>query len=646
MAKRITHVVGLLLVACWAATAGAQPTQFSLDLGYQWTSISGNNDVFRSQVNEGKGLALHSLSIVSFDNSQGGKLFDRVRIDAAGIGGEPQSSFRLEAGLARTYNLRFTYRHAEFFNSLPDFANPLLGSGVFPGEYTLNRNLDSANLDVELLPGSAVRPLFGYSWVRYAGSGRTTAQVGQNEFRLDSRLGETTQEIRGGVAFTVGDFEGSIVQGWRMVDSTQREWLAAGAGDGNNTRPVLGQPITLSGLSDRTDTHGTTPMTTGLVTGRFSDRFRVVGSFTRADFNSGSVDTEAAAGSLASFKLSRFYAGLYESSAARAESTDWQGEVRVEADPIDGFEVAAAYTKKHRDLDGLATIADLYSNTVNFSGADPKDVSTLIDAATAMKRDENTFEAKVSATDLGPLRLWAGWARSSQDVEVTPAAAEIVVPGGQSGRFDREVKRTSAGATLLVGGLKFGVDWKKDDADKAVVRTDYLSLERWRGRVNWTAGKFMQLVGTAERITADNPTTGINQTSTTKHWAGDAVFTPIEPLAIRVGYGVYRVDSRITIRTPQDFLLVPSIYGEDGTSKEAGITYKVGRFGLDAAYSRFSNTGDLPLTLDRTTAGLDFDLTSTVGASLRFDKRKYEENLLPIANYDAKIYGFFLRWHN
>src|SRR5664280_438905 len=646
MAKRFAYFVGLLVVASWGATARAQSTQFSLDLGHQWTDVSGNNDVYRSQVNEGQGLLLRSFSLTTVDNSDGSKFFDHLRIDAAGIGADPQASFRLSAGLAHVYDLRFSYRHSEFYNALPGFANPLFASGFAPGEQTINRALDTVNLDVTVLPGSAVTPLFGYEWVRYSGSARSTADVGQNEFQLLSNLGETTQEVRGGIGFSVGGFSGRILQGWRYFNSTQADQLLPGAGAGNYPQPVLGQPVTLASYLDRTHTTGTTPVTTGYLTGRLADGVRLVASFSRADFSTDTSDDEAAWGTLASFKLSRFYSGLLESVQAHAESLDWQGNARVEAEVLDGLDVTVGYTQRHRDLDGLATIADLYANTVNFSGADPKNVSTLINAQDAIQRDEKVVEARISSNNLGPLHLWAGWARADQNLDVSPAAAEIVVPGGQGGRFDRVVKRTSAGATLALADVKLAVDWKKDDADNAVVRTDYLNLERWRGRATWTAGKFLQLVGTAEHIKAENPTPGIDQASTTKHWEGNVVLTPVTALSVSLGYGVYKVDSAITIRTPQDFGLEPSRYTEDGTSKDASLTYKVGRFGFDAGYSQFENSGDLALKLDRATVGCDFDFTPTLGASLRFDKHMYREIALPIDNFDAKIYGVFLRWHN
>jgi len=646
MAKRFPYVVGLVVALCWAALGAAQPTQFSLELGYQWVDVSGNNNVFRTQVNEQEGVQLRSFSLTSFDNSAGSKLYDRLRIDAGTLGASPEGYLRLEAGLSRAYNLRLLYRHSETYSALVDFANPLLAKGVEISQHTFNRASESVNLDLEFIPGHTLTPLLQYSWMRYQGPGTTTVHIGQDEFHLDSDYSETVQEVSGGVGFHLGTFSGTVLQGWRIFSSGQTESLVSGAGAGNSTTPVLGRDITLSDYTRSTNSDGTFPMTNAYVSGTLTPGLRLVGSYVRADMKSTTDDAVGATGSLASFMLARFYTGFTESVSATSESLNWRGEARVEWEPVDGLQLLAGYTKRHRDQNGLATIADMYANAVNFSGADPKDIETLLTSTTAMQRDEDVLEFKASTRNLGPVQLWAGYADAKQDLTVTPDAAEIVLPGGQGGYFTRDVKLYSAGADLNVSSLKLSLDWRKDDADNAIVRTDYLNQERWRARVSWTAGQFLRLVGTAENIKGENPTVGVDREATTKHWAGDLEVTPLKDLIVRLGYGVYKVDSTTTIRQPQDFRLVASVYSEDGTSKDVAASYRFGRGGVEAGFSKFENTGSMPLTLDRTFARADFDFTKAWGVLVQYETRKYQDEVLAIADFDAKWYGVFLRWRN
>ncbi len=643
MPKRSIPLLALLLALGWTATVAAQSSQFSLEFGYQWINVSGNDGVYRTQVNEKQGFVLHAFSFTSSGAEAAGGLYDRLRIEAGDLG-TTQGSFRLEAGLKHAYTLRLNYRHAELYDALPDFANPLLSEGVTISQHTLDRRTDAVDLNLELAPGHMFTPILAYRWARYAGPGTTTVHVGEDEFQLGSDFSETSHELQAGVGFHIGTFAGTVLQGWRKFDSTDNTSLLAGAGGGNSSNPVLGKDITLSSYNASTNSGATFPMTNAYVSGMITDGVRIVGSYVRADMSSDTLDYQSASGTLASFKLGRFFSGLSESVVARSESLNWRGEARVEVEPIDGVQLVAGYTKNHRDQDGLATIGDLYANSVTFSGGDARSISTLLSATTAMQRDEDVLELRASTRNLGPVQLWAGWGDAKQDLTVTPAAAEVVVPGGQGGHFTRDVKLYSAGADLKISTVKLSLDWKKDDADNAIVRVDYLNQERWRGRLAWTAGKYLRLTGTGENIKAENPTAGIQREVTTKHWGADAEVTPIQPLTLRLGYGVYRVDATTVIRQPQDFTLIDSIYSEDGTSKDASASYTFDRGSVEAGFSRFENDGSLGLSLERTFARADFDFSKTWGALLQFEKRKYEETLLPVANYDANWYGVFLRY--
>ncbi|MBK6407837.1 MAG: hypothetical protein IPF66_24155 [Holophagales bacterium] len=104
------------------------------------------------------------------------------------------------------------------------------------------------DVDLELLPGKAVRPLVGFSYSRYAGPGLTTYHVGQDEFGLDQDLKEKDTEYRIGVAFDAGAFSGQVVQGGGSSAGEETLRLSTGAGAGN-TRDDLGVPIDLTSLT-------------------------------------------------------------------------------------------------------------------------------------------------------------------------------------------------------------------------------------------------------------------------------------------------------------------------------------------------------------------------------------------------------------
>lgn len=644
MTKGHLRLLALPLMV-WAACANAQTTRFSLGLGFQWLDVSGNEDMYRSQLDERQGLVIQDFSFTSIAKPGSSAGADRVRVEASGFGGSGHGRLFLDAGLTGTYSLRVQYQRARHFNALPGLANPFLAEGITPGQHTMDRTSESVDVDLEILPGRMITPLVGYRWARYSGPAQTTYHVGQDEFRLASDFSQTTRDFQVGAALHLGTFAATVMQGWRSMEQSESATIVPGAGIGNNTNPLLGRDIKIDGLMRNSTASSSSPFTTGYLSGRIGDRVRVMGSYVKTDFSSDFTQREDAVGSLASFKLSRFFQGLTQTVAARAAAPDWRGEIGVNAEIVDNLDLAIGYTKRHRQLDGWAVISSIYARSTNFSGGDARDFKTLADVNNAMDRDEKQVEAKVTYRGLGPVSLWGSYAKADEALNVTPDAAEVVVPGGQGGQFDRSVKRYGAGANLGIGTLKLAADWRKDDADSAVVRIDALNQSRARLQAQWAPGKVLRIAGTAERLTGDNPTAGIGYDFTTKHYAMDVDVTPIEALSLQLGYGIFKSDSTVAIRQPQDFQTTTSVYAEDGKSLDASLSLNVaGRYHFLGGVSRFENTGNLGFSLNRTFGRVDVDLTDALGVTVSFDKRKYTEDALQLANYDADRLGFFFRW--
>src|SRR5690349_8429275 len=157
----------LLLVLCLGAwNLAAQTTPIDVEIGYRWTDISGNEDLYRTQINEDEGLLLRALTLASTGREG---VFDHFRLDVDEMGVGPASALRLEAGLTGAYRLNVRYRRTDTFSALPAFANPLLAGGIVPGQHTLDRTRDMIDADLEILRWSAIKPFVGYSWNRFEG---------------------------------------------------------------------------------------------------------------------------------------------------------------------------------------------------------------------------------------------------------------------------------------------------------------------------------------------------------------------------------------------------------------------------------------------------------------------------------------------
>lgn len=645
MAKRtLIPLLACLVVVASGGSAFAQSTQFSLELGYQWLDVSGNRDVYRSQVNEDDGALLQGLSLMTIDTSKGGKPFDRIRVSAAGFGGSPQGTFHVDAGLARTYHLRVDYRRASHFNALPDYANPLLGQGVTLGQHTLDRTSDNLNVELELLPGYVVTPLIGYRWYEYGGRARTTYHAGEDDFQLASDLALTVHELRGGFALNLPSFHANVLYGQRSYSQTDKSTLAPGAGGGNLTRLVLGRDINMTDLYRHSKAEGTVPFTTASFSGTLGPMFRLVGSYVRADNEVTFSDAENFGGSLASFDLSRFFQRFVGDTRSKVDAPDRRFDTRLEADLVPGLGIELGYTDRQRTQDGWSLLSGTYMQTVNYSGADLKDVQQLIESRSALERNGKTFEATLSSRDLGAVRLFATLASTKEELTVDTAAAEVVIPGGQGGKFERTVDDYSAGMALDLAPVKVSFDYRHQEADELILRTDYRDQDRWRVRLEFTQGSLVRVLGTAERIELENPHEGFNYDAQVRRYGVDVNVTPAEWLTVRLGGSKFDTDSTIKTRNPFDFSLYDSIYAEDGRAFDGSVAIKVGRIGINAGYSRLKNEGAIGLELKRTFASLDLGLAPNFAVVASYDQRKYTEATLKLANFDATRYGLFLRW--
>jgi hypothetical protein len=546
------------------------------------------------------------------------------------------------------YRFTLGYRRTDNFSSLPAFANPLLGQGIVPGQHTYNRERSTVDADLEFFPGGRITPFLGFSWNRYSGPGTTTYHVGQDEFLLLQSLTDRDQELRVGSGFSVGNYYGSLTQGWRKFRSNESLTLAPGAGAGNTASPVLGRDINASGITRNDRFSGNTPFTNAFVAGQVVSRVKLIGNFVRFAADSKGNEDESATGSFASFAIGRFFNGLTEDATSRAKNTTWRGGARAEITLTDKLDLLAGYQREHRDLDGSALINTIYLQSVTFGGADPKDLETVLDASSAMERKEDVLDVALSARALGPFSFRAGYSTTNQDVNLTPDLSEIVVPGNnQGGRFERRVNTADLNGTYAKSGFILGAAWRKDSSDDPIFRTDYLDRDRIRVRAGWVGPRNLFRAGiTAEQTKQDNDRSDIQYNAKIRQYIANVEVQPRDFFHIRAGAGRFRTDSSILYRLPQTFDTDTSVHKENGKSYEGGLGFFVKKLSVNADAARFDNSGTTPFKIDRLRARVSYDFVSRYGIAAEWSKDKYTETLLPeFSNFDANRYGVYLRWH-
>jgi hypothetical protein len=613
-----------------ALSAGAQSAPYEIELGLQTVNVSGNEDMYRTQINERSGLVLRSFTLLTPGAEGGSGLFDRLRVDASDFGAGPGGSLRVEADKAGVWRLRLGYRHSDAFSALPAFANPLLDRGILPGQHTYDRTRNSFDADLELFPQGRLTPFIGYSLHRLSGPGTSTYTLGGDEFRLAQSLEESEHEFRAGTGFTLGAFSGSVEQGWRRVRTSETLTLADSSGDGNNPNPLLGLPVLAGDIRREDETRISTPFTNLHATGQVAKRVRLVGHYARFTADTRGDGTESATGSFVSFALSRFFNGLAEQTSSRAKNTTWRGSVRAEVALRDGIDAFGGYQKEHRDLEGSALLDTIFLQTAHGS----------------LARGEEAVHAGVSARALGPFAVRIELRNAKQDIDVSPDLSEIVVPGNQDGEFERRIRTLDANASYTLSAFTIGAAWRQDHAGAPIFRTDFRDRQRLRLRATWQAPKWIRAGVTAEESKQSNTQPGIELSGEARQYGGDVEVTPHEGIVVRGSLTRFRADHDILIRRPETFAIDRSLYAENGTSREAGIGLRRAALFLDADVATFTNRGDNPFDLDRLRlrAGFDLPAKTKTGVAFELARDRYREDHAAFGDFRATRLGVFFRY--
>src|SRR5512140_2201504 len=624
-----------------AGVARAQAIPFDIEVGYRFLTLSGSEESYRSQINESEGVLVRSIHIGEDGKTNGFPILDRLRIDGSDLGAGPAGSLRLDAGLTGAYRLRASYRHLDQFSALAGFANPL---GAAIGQQTWDRTRDMVDLNLELLPGAVVTPLVGYTSNKLVGPGFSTTFFGQDEFRLGQDLKVHDLEIRAGAGFRVGPVSGEFLQGWRRYRETEKLSLLAGAGAGNNPGPVLDKNLNLSSYSRTSVTDINTPTTSVFLRGFATDALQLIGFYVKANATGDDTENESASGSLVSFPISRFFTGLTESGSSRVQNSVWRAGARVARHALEGVDVTGGFVRRNATWDGQDLVSTLYSGTTTFTGFTLADLQTLLNATNSIERTEDVYDVQASAKVFGPFGIRAGYSRTQQNLIVAQDPSEIVVPGGQGGNFDRSINRYEGALTYAAGGFFVAGEASWDDADVAVLRTDFTSRNRERVRATWKGFSWLTLGATGLWVDQKNDTLLINSKGTSRQYTGDVTIMPVKMLRLHGAYGKMQADSTIPVRAPQDFTTFDSINKEDGELLEAGLGIKFDRLAIDGFWTRFANEGTYEYRLYRGGARVDFDATANVGLIGEWSVDRYLDFQIATSSFRANRIGVYLKW--
>ena len=183
---------------------------------------------------------------------------------------------------------------------------------------------------------------------------------------------------------------------------------------------------------------------------------------------------------------------------------------------------------------------------MNYAGQSTGNLVQEINAHTEVDETDRIFNAGVSARLIGPFSVNAGWSQTQQNVTATPDASEIVIPGGQGGRYQRVVNTWGGGATFSQWGLTLTANYHHDEADVPIFRTDYLHRDRYDFRGLWNFKDFLKVGAVFRETHADDDIVTIGYDTTIREVQGNFEVTVLKDmLTVRGAGGEFLTDREI-----------------------------------------------------------------------------------------------------
>ncbi len=181
------------------------------EVGWRWRSLSGNENVYRSDLNYKQGFRTFDSNLFMHSDSGKGKYFDSLLLSNSGWGSDPNGYFRANMEKIGIYKFNSTIRRINYFNSLPTFV-----SVDDPYQHTQNTKNTMGDFDITFLPqNDLIRINLGGSVGDYSGPGTSNMRWNSDEFKVNVYNKNKTSDVRFGAEGKLIGFDWSFTEGIR-----------------------------------------------------------------------------------------------------------------------------------------------------------------------------------------------------------------------------------------------------------------------------------------------------------------------------------------------------------------------------------------------------------------------------------------------
>ena len=546
------------------ATPAASPTPStedwltgSIDLGYRFSSVGGSNDTYRSVVNLGGGPRLFGLDFTIIDPKK--RLFDRLDVRAYNWGGDPYNTLHVSARKRGIYDFNFDYRDIAYFNFLPSFADPLLGSGIVLDESSYHTRRRMSDFQLDLLPGKQIMPYLAYSRDSGEGTGITTFETDNNEYPVSDNMFDKTDNYRGGVHLEFNRWHVTLEQGGTMLREDQQAY-ASSLNSGNNTAPFFGQQLDLTGLAQAYGIRGDSIYTKGLFTASPFSWVDFYGQFLYSRPETDVSYNQLNYGSFVVLSSLLFYTGEQALAFTETKEPHTTGSFGFELRPLKRVRVIESLMTDRLHTAAAGLLTDMILSPSPIAQTTPVPLSGLL----VMNYNQEQIDVLLDVTPRLMLRggyryVWGG---------AEAPAALIAGAGLESSELRQNVGL--AGITFrITRKLSANLDFESASTSHAYFRTSLYNYQKMRARARYQVTSKFSLQATFSLLDNQNPSPGITYDFLSRQNSLSATWTPGKRVSMLGEYTRSTLRSNINYLEPEFLVPELSLYRDDAHAASA-----------------------------------------------------------------------------
>lgn len=500
------------------STVGPYNLVNEVETGYRFSTVGGEADSYRSQVNFGNGLRVLSSRLGVYSKQGRAHWFDELVISAQGMGNDPYESASLRVARNKLYRYDLNWRMNKYFN-------PALT--VAGGWHRMDTERRMQDHDLTLFPQSRARLFLGYSRSAQDGPALSTVQLFDgrgDEFPLMTDVRRTRNEYRLGGDVAFASLRLTVMRGWESFKEDTAYSLdqsSAGANPADRT--------TLASLLRGEPYHGTSPYWRANLSTETRGWFAANGRFAYTSGRRAFALDESAVGT-DRFAAAQNRQVLVTGDARRGVSL---GNLTLSVFPTPRLTVSNHTSFYNTRMDGDASYRQLDNATLSLA---------LIDFQfLGIRAISNITEANFRAAKW--LGLVSGYHYTSRRIESKKVTefdgGSELVPGTQTNHLHSGM----AGLRLQpLGSLIFTLDGELGHADNPFTPVSERNYHALGARVQYKR-KTLLLSVAARSNYNNNSASPALYSSRSRNYAADASWTPKEWFGFDAGYSKQHLDT-------------------------------------------------------------------------------------------------------